>query len=148
MTGRRRLRLATEADREFLFGLHRDALGEYVDAVWGWWDEDVQRDFFDRRWDDPPMQVIEVDGERVGTMSVVERPDELVLSNIEIAPQWQGQGLGTELLRHLRMRATATGRSLALQVLKVNLRARRLYEREGLHVVGETETHVLMRWPG
>jgi hypothetical protein len=67
-------------------------MGEYVTAVWGW-DDDVQRDFFDRRWQAGSMRVLLVRDERVGAATVDERPDEL-----------------------------------------------------GLRVVGETDTHVQLRW--
>jgi RimJ/RimL family protein N-acetyltransferase len=37
-------------------------------------------------------------------------------------------------------------RPVELGVFKINVRARRLYERLGFTVVGETETHHRMRW--
>lgn len=141
------LRPATEADRDFLFDLHRAAMREYVAAEWGW-DDDVQREFFDRRWNREAIQVLVVGEERIGTMTVVDGPEELVLSNVEIAPGWQGRGIGTDLLHRLCRRAASEGRSLALQVLKTNPRARELYERQGLTVEGETDTHYRMRWSG
>jgi hypothetical protein len=50
------------------------------------------------------------------------------------------------LIRRLCDQADAANLPLELQVLKVNP-ARRLYERLGLTVIGETDTHYLMQRP-
>ena len=122
--------------------MHKQAIGEYVAATWGW-DEDVQRQMFSERFT-LSRRVIQVDGVDVGVLEFEERPEEVYLGLVELLPQWQNKGIGTQILRWLRRRAEESHRRLTLHVLKANLRARRLYEREGLRIVEEEPHRVLM----
>jgi ribosomal protein S18 acetylase RimI-like enzyme len=137
------LRPALAGDREFLFELHRAALGAYVEATWGW-DDDAQRRMFDDRFAPDGVDVIEVEGEAAGMVSFEERDDEIFLASIELLPRWQGHGIGTAIVSLLLDAAEATRKPLTLRVLRTNPRAAALYRRLGLDVVGETGTHVLM----
>jgi GNAT superfamily N-acetyltransferase len=137
------LRPALAGDREFLFELHRAALGAYVDATWGW-DDDDQRRMFDDRFAPEGVNLIEVDGEAAGVLSFEERDAEIFLAFIELLPRWQGQGIGTAIVSLLLDTAEATRKPLMLRVLRTNPRAAGLYLRLGLDVVGETDTHLLM----
>ena len=53
--------------------------------------------------------------------------------------------IGTSLIRSLIEQAHQNGRPVALQVLKVNTRARTLYEKLGFAITDETDTHYIMR---
>jgi ribosomal protein S18 acetylase RimI-like enzyme len=78
----------------------------------------------------------------------VSRPlGEIFLATIEIAPEWQRQGIGSAVIRNLQAEADSKGLPLRLQVLKANTSARRLYQRLGFQAAGETETHHLMLSP-
>ena len=134
------LRPATEADREFLFRLHCAAMEESVEALWGW-DEQVQRQIFDERFDRTRFQVIQVDGEDAGVLDVEERDDEIFLKLIELLPANQGQGIGTSIIRSLQGR----GKPVALRVLTANPRAAALYRRLGFRIVQETRERLFMR---
>ena len=113
----------------------------YVDATWGWEDSD-QRRRFDAAFDPDRLAVVMVEGEPVGVLRVERRPDEVFLSAIEVAPAWQGRGIGTRLVSEVI--GDAGSLPVTLQVLRVNP-ARALYERLGFAVSGETETHFKMR---
>ena len=82
-----------------------------------------------------------VDGHAIGYLGVSERESATFIDQIEIVPNYQGQGIGTALINNV----LARGRPVDLGVLKVNDDARRLYERLGFRVIGETETHYNMR---
>ena len=138
-----KLRNATAQDREFLYRLKRATLKAYVEQTWGW-DEGWQRAHFERTFDPARLQIILLEGEEIGVMLVEQRDEEICLGVIEILPAYQGRGMGTELIRGVLTEALDNGKPVTLQVLKVNP-ARRLYERLGFAVVGETETHYLMR---
>lgn len=117
---------------------------EYVDAVWGW-DDDFQARFFDEHFDvSSNRHVIEVSDEGIGTVEIWDEPARLVLASIRVAPEWQGRGVGTAIIRSVLSRGAAERKPVALQVLKVNPRAKQLYEREGFRVVEETPTHFRM----
>ena len=70
---------------------------------------------------------------------------ELVIASIQLLPEHQGRGIGTSLINVFLDEARDQGNDVTLQVLKVNGRARQLYERLGFSTVAETDTHVLMK---
>jgi ribosomal protein S18 acetylase RimI-like enzyme len=140
------LRAATQRDAAFIYGLRVAGLREYVAQTWGW-DEPVQAARFREHFDPAPYQVVVIDGRDVGAVAVERRAGELFLADIEVLPEWRGRGLGTAIVGAVVAEARRRGLPAALQVLKVNP-ARRLYERLGFRVVGETPTHYLMRTAG
>jgi ribosomal protein S18 acetylase RimI-like enzyme len=116
---------------------------EYVAQIWGW-DEDRQQSRFKRHFDASRCQIVVLDERNIGVLSVERREDEFFLANLQILPEFQGQGLGGAIIANLLSEAFVLNLPVRLQVLKVNP-ARRLYERLGFAVVGETESHYLMR---
>ena len=130
------LRPATVDDYDFLYGLHRSAMRDYIEAIWGW-HEEWQAEYFRRKFDPLTRQIIVIDGADAGVLVVEERPDEVYVGLIELLPAYQGRGLGTVILSGLRAEAHHRGLPLTLHVLRTNLPARRLYERLGFHVVAE-----------
>lgn len=139
------LRPATDADYDALYRLHEATMRATVEQVWGW-DYAGQARFFRERWNPADRQVIVVDGRDAGVLSVERRPHEVWLANIEIAPEFQGRGLGTAIIGDLLREAHGRGVHVALQVNRANP-ARRLYERLGFIETGRTETHYLMEAP-
>ena len=137
------LRTATEDDSEFVFLVKKAALGEYVEQTWGW-DEDFQRRFHERDYEPGQTQIIVDDGCDVGWMVVVESDTEYQLQEIYLKPDRQRRGIGSYLVRLLLARAEQADKPVRLMVLKVNSRARQLYERLGFETVGETDTHYVM----
>jgi ribosomal protein S18 acetylase RimI-like enzyme len=139
-----RLRPASNVDIDRLFEVHRLATRPYVEQVWGW-DDDWQAAYFREHFDVTARQVV-CWGERViGFLDVIHETSAVVLQSIEIEPEFQGRGIGSELIRGVNADAERNGLAVKLRVLKVNARARRLYERLGFVQVGESETHFHMR---
>jgi ribosomal protein S18 acetylase RimI-like enzyme len=124
------LRPATAEDAEFFFALHERSLGPYVEQIWGW-DDDVQRAYLTGHLVLDRVRVIVVDGVDVGRLDVEDRDEEAFLALIELAPDHQGRGIGSRLIRELLERAGAEGKGVTLSVLGVNDRAYRLYRRLG-----------------
>jgi len=126
------LRPATADDAEFFFALHKLSLGPYVDQIWGW-DDDEQRAYMTGDFDLDRVRVIVVDGVDAGRLDVEERDDEVFLGLIELAPEYQGRGIGSSLIRQLidGAGAGAGGTRVTLSVLGVNDRAYQLYRRLG-----------------
>lgn len=75
------------------------------------------------------VRVIVVDGVDAGRLDVDERNDEIFLALIELAPEHQGRGVGSRLIRELIDRAD--GKRVTLSVLGVNDRAYQPYRRLG-----------------
>ncbi len=136
------LRPALSADRDFLFDLHRQALGPCIERVWGW-DEEEQRLHLESVFDSAGWQVIVLHGRDVGMIRTPETEDRVMLDDIEILPAFQGRGLGTTVVRAVLDYAEGRGKDTALQVLTVNP-ARRLYQRLGFRVIGQDEVHIRM----
>lgn len=128
------LRQACQADFDFLFALHRDAMREYIEPIWGW-HEDWQAEYFQKKFDPTNRKIIVVDGEDAGVVVVERRPQVLYLSLIELLTRFQGRGIGTSIIEGLKAEAFDAGLPLALHVLETNSPARRLYERLGFRTV-------------
>jgi ribosomal protein S18 acetylase RimI-like enzyme len=141
-----RLRPATTADDDFVYDLHRRALGDVIEATWGPWDDDVQREFH-RAWFKPEtVEIVLVGGQPAGMIQAAPADaDTFYVSRIEIAPEAQGRGVGKSLLRLLVGRAKDAGSSaVELHVLELN-RARDLYERLGFEAIAEEPPKTRMR---
>jgi ribosomal protein S18 acetylase RimI-like enzyme len=139
------LRDCREDDRAFVWEVRRQALREYVAALWGW-DEDAQRAKFEQRFTPAGHQIIVAGGRDVGLLQVVDDGTHLVVGKIELLPEFQRQGIGTVLMTRILGEARSRDIPVRLQVLRTNTPARRLYERLGFVVSGETESHVQMEF--
>ncbi|MGW4099732.1 GNAT family N-acetyltransferase [Mycobacterium sp. NPDC004974] len=131
-------RPAIDEDFEFIFELHKATLGPYVDAVWGWVDEE-QRDYLGRALSVQNSQVIVIDGVDAGRLTVQHRDREVYVGLIEINRPMQGLGIGSHILRNVLKDAFAEGKCVRLNVLGVNAGAYRLYSRLGFIEVAREE---------
>jgi GNAT superfamily N-acetyltransferase len=140
----------THTERQFLYALHRAAMGPYVTMIFGW-DEAVQlglhNRWFDRLQQQPDGQavwtwIIAAGGEDVGVVQICAEADHLYLSRVEVLPVCQGCGVGSGVIRALQALAARQGRPVRLHVFEINP-ARRLYER--LAVLRQVDSHMASR---
>lgn len=89
-------------------------------------------------------EILEFRAEPIGLLKLDRRGSEWELIQIQLRPEFQGRGLGTQLLAELVGQARQAGASLRLGVLKANP-ARALYERHGFVVERQTEHGFEMR---
>ncbi|MDT9692625.1 GNAT family N-acetyltransferase [Streptomyces sp. P9(2023)] len=89
--------------------------------------------------------VVETDGAFAGCVTLRPYGDGpgLYLEHFYLAPEAQGQGLGTAVLRDLLARADEESLPVRLQVLRGSA-AQRLYEREGFAVESDDPVDVFM----
>ena len=111
------LRPAAAADFAFIHAIRVAGLREHVACFWGW-DDAEQEARFRARFVPARYRIIVVDGQDVGAVSVLWGEREAVLADIEILPEWRGQGLGTAIILDLIADAVAKGIPLTLQVLR------------------------------
>jgi len=137
------LRNATHSDKKFVYDVIRSASEEYVIETWGEWDETWQRRNFEEKYDPSKVKVIQLDLKDVGFIEVIYSRDEIFISELNILPEFQNRGIGSSLIKNLTNMADEDKLNVRMQVLKVNP-ARRLYERLGFIMYGETNTHYLM----
>ena len=91
------LRQATARDADRLYEIHRAAMHDHVEAVWGW-DETDQRSRFRTGFDPACVSVIMVAAKPVGLLRVDHRNDEVFLASVEFAPEVQRGGLGSAII--------------------------------------------------
>lgn len=138
------LRPARESDREFIFEIYKTTLQKHVEWAWGWNERD-QRDGF---WTHHPLsefQVVSSGAATAGGVHVEVGESSNFIRMIFLLPEFQGQGLGSALLRQEADRARDSGKCLDLKVIKSNHPAKSLYERLGFVVVGEDGVTYHMR---
>ncbi len=140
---RYKLRTAASTDYDFLYQLKVACVKEYVKATWGWDEEDQRRRFADR-FDPAATKIVVANGQDIGHLVLEDTGEELYLAALFIDPAWQNKGLGREIIQEVIANANKAGQIVSLQVLRVNP-AKRLYERLGFEVVGETGTQYKMR---
>lgn len=137
------LRPVTEQDYDFLYDLHKVAMRDYIEPIWGW-HEEWQQEYFRRKFEPQRRRIIQVDGRDAGVLVVEWREDEIYLGLIELLPEFQRRGIGAAVVTDLLARARARRLPLALHVLKTNTPARRLYERLGFAIIEEEEIRYRM----
>ena len=140
------LRAARGSDEPFLFELHRSAMRDYVDAVWGW-DENWQRNHFAATYAPRRHALIvrlEPTPHDIGRISLTRHWRKLFLRDIELVAAERNRGIGTAVIGALLALAQAEGRSVELLVLKHNP-AQRLYTRLGFRVVADDGARFTMR---
>jgi ribosomal protein S18 acetylase RimI-like enzyme len=143
------IRAPNEGDLEELFRLHVDSLKESIAATYGW-DDDDQRQRFWAAWEMRKTQQLLVDDDVIVAAWHVEKretlsPKEHFLTFVEVAPSHQGKRIGTWIVDRFVEDAFRANADATLRVLKVNARARALYQRLGFIVDGESSTHYAMR---
>ena len=140
-----KLRKYEENDYDFIYNVKKIVYKKYVDEFFGGWDDAVQHKMFDDflASESENIEIILADSKEIGFVNGKLLPSgEYEQGNICILPEWQGKGIGTELLN--KIIAEHKGHSIVLRVFKSNP-AKHLYERLGFTTYDETRTHFLMR---
>jgi ribosomal protein S18 acetylase RimI-like enzyme len=138
-------RLASPTDAQFGRNVHHQAYRDVVERQFGAWNVAEQDAYFQDGWDAAAHEIVECDGVPVGYVSVEDRPDLVHLRELVLLPEFQNQGIGTALLRHVMTHAQQRGVPVQLQALLAN-RAAELYRRVGFREIGRTDTHILFEW--
>ncbi len=82
---------------------------------------------------------------KIGVLKVIPETDELHLHQMQVLPEFQGMGVGAELVRQTMMNSKKMQKPITLFVVK-NTPAKRLYDRFGFIVTGEFKHHCRMCW--
>ena len=138
---------ATPEEQAWLEQLRRSVYRDLFFATWGHWDEARHLRHCSECWERGNIFCVEVDGVRVGMIQLFELPETIEVGEIQIAPPYQRQGIGSVVLRDTVKRAHESGRKVSLATGLKNHRAFALYERLGFQCVGQTETHNLFEFP-
>jgi ribosomal protein S18 acetylase RimI-like enzyme len=140
------LRPATDAEREWLDQLRRDAYRELFYATWGHWDEARHQRHFAESWTAGQISMIEVERQDVGMVQLHESPRSVEIEEIQIRPEHQEHGLGTRVLNDIIESAAKRKKLVTLSLGLKNLRAYQLYCRLGFRETGRSDTHIFMEY--
>jgi hypothetical protein len=91
-----KLRKATNEDLRLSFEIRKNALGKYVEQTWGW-DEEWQWEYHRKDFDIFITQVIESNGEAVGTLELAEDDGAVKISGIYIIDTFSLEALEVKL---------------------------------------------------
>ncbi|GLH34643.1 GNAT family N-acetyltransferase [Pseudomonas putida] len=146
------LRPVVDADQVFLRALYGTTRAAEMAALA--WDQATIEHFLDQQWraqhlhyqahyPDACFLIIETANERIGRASLQWADSHLQIIDMAILPAWQGQGIGSRLLRQWLAQADRQGLSAGLHVTS-HSPAVRLYRRSGFAVVEDNGLYLKM----
>lgn len=136
-------RPASKSDYDWLYQLHCEAYHDVITRQFGYWDADEELGFFKAVWESQALAVLIADETPVGIFLLNEYNDHLWLDELQIAAKYQNNGIGSQVVQTLLIKARKLGLPLRLRVLREN-RAYKLYQRLGFYPIGDTEHHHVM----
>ena len=132
------------SDYDWLLDLHHTVYRELIINEFGYWDDDEELGLFLEAWETKTIDIIMQHGKSVGMFILDRKNDYLWLDEIQIDPQYQNQGIGTEIIVQLILRARKQNLPLRLRVLHANKGAYRLYQKLGFQQISHAEHHNVM----
>ena len=138
-------RIAIEVDTDFARKTHHAAYHDVIVRQFGNFDEKMQDDFFAKSWKLETHEILLNDGTEVGYCSIERFPDHIFAHELVLSPEFQGKGIGSQLLQGVIEEAKAKNIPARLQVLKEN-QAQYLYRNLGFKDTGATDTHIQMEF--
>ena len=129
---------ATAKDLDILDLIHTENMKGYVEKVYSW-----KPTLFRDRFIPHHYQVIKINNQIIGFIKVVSSETEIYLGEIQIARDYQKQGIGSSLIKSIIRETQANKQKLWLKVLKGNP-AKKLYQRLGFTELEESFTHEIM----
>lgn len=131
-------------DYNFIYDIKKISYKKYVEEYYGEWIEKQQLEMFDKylSMSAKNIKLIEVQGETIGFLEGFENlSGEYEIGNICILPKFQGQGIGSVILKDILFKYK--NKNVYLRVFKSNP-AQNLYKRLGFEIIEETRTHFNM----
>jgi len=128
---------SSDQDKDYFRQLNDHAYRALVVKQFGYWDETIQGNNFENKWQEQNFQKIIVDGQLIGGLWVEEFEEYHQLREIQLWPDFRNLGFGTRLVKEEIRKARLAGRKLRLRVLIQNP-AVALYKRLGFVITGTT----------
>jgi GNAT superfamily N-acetyltransferase len=107
-------------------------------------DADAQAAGLREQWDSRQVRIITVDGAEIGWLQSFDKDGSLFLAQLFVGGEYQGRGIGTEVVKRLIDEAALARMAVTLGVVKTNP-AIRLYTRLGFRVAHEDDRKFYMR---
>lgn len=130
--------------KEFIYTTKKNAYIKYVEECWDSWNEEVQRNLFEKFIDTVKdnAYIIQLNGKNIGFYNGETLEDgSYMISNICIIPEYQGKGIETQVLKDIM--EIHKHQDLHIQCFKQNP-VGKLYEKLGFVPEYEKEFHYVM----
>lgn len=141
------MRQYTDNDYHFVYEVKKNAYKKYVEQCWGEWNEQDQQKYFDSFINQVKdnAYIIQFANEDIGFYNgEVLKSGNYEVGNICIIPVYQGQGIGSGILKDILDRYSDA--DIEIQFFKQNP-VGNLYKRLGFEKSGETQFHYQMIKP-
>ncbi len=138
---RYRLLRAADNDQRWLDQLRRSVYRDLFIATFGGWEEARHVRHTSECWGTGHISIIEVDGERVGMIQILDQTGSVEIGELQIQPSHQNRGIGSRILSDVVNQAHKRGKRVTLSVALKNERAYEFYRRCGFQDAGQTDTH-------
>jgi GNAT superfamily N-acetyltransferase len=146
--GSRPMKIALRAARPVDYGFARQlcftTMRELVEQTFGW-DEYSQDATFARQFVLSEVRIITLDGEDIGWIQTQSSDRTINLGQFFIAPERQGRGIGSAVLKQLLAESGKRGKDMSLSVMKGNP-ALGFYRRHGFRVTHEDRYKSYLRF--
>ena len=125
-------------DEVFVNSLTRSTMHEYVEAMWA--SEEEREHYYEiNTFRQYGTRIIQYGGVDVGRITTTQKEDKILLDELHILPEYQGNGIGKQVLQSLLEDAAFENLTVELSVLRSNP-AKSLYERLGFRIFKEDES--------
>lgn len=131
------IRNVEKNDKDFLLKLRKITMVSYLEKAGIFLSEEEHLDRVNSFLDSSYI-IEDIPGESIWLLKYIEDDRTLELVQLQILPEYQGKGMGTEILNDLINKARKWNKRLTLKVLKNNP-SKLLYERVWLSIVWEDE---------
>ena len=140
-------RVATSEDYAFLRNLNRLAYEDLVKRQFGIWDDNLQKERFDSKLQCATFRIVELAGRPIAAVWSSEHADHVYLHELLVLPEFQNQGIGSQILRCELDRAESVKKPIRVHALLLN-RALGFYKRHGFIETGRSDLYVDMEKKG
>jgi GNAT superfamily N-acetyltransferase len=121
---------ATHKDFVSVYELKKIAYKEYIEQIWGW-DDEFQIKFQKENFALGNTNLIKAESTTIGSVDIKEGDKSIFISGLYLLPEYQSKGIGTTIIQGLIKKAKTEKKRLELEVLRVNIKAIRFYQRLG-----------------
>lgn len=138
-------RQAADSDFDLTYAIKENSTKNLIDSIWGW-NNEFQLDYHKKQFIPGKIKIIISNNNEVGFVTAYDSGNTIFIENILIDTRFQGKGIGTKVLTDIIAKAIQQNKNIELQVLKINERAKKLYERLNFGVFEQTDLHYKMRY--
>jgi ribosomal protein S18 acetylase RimI-like enzyme len=134
----------TIEDYQFGYEIKKITLKEYTEQTWGDWNEEEQMNFYRKEFVIDNCFLIKNNNINIGWLKIIETKETIDINQILILPEYQGKGIGRKIINDIIKNGKDRNKTICLQVLKCNEKAKRLYIKLRFKKYDETKTHFFL----